>query len=90
MYTGKVFWCGWQVFEREARLKVPLHATHRRRLLVPLCPNGSVEKIRQRRSRHFSVLTYSAYAPRVKMAAALLDGPFGKTQACFFEPTCSL
>jgi len=26
--------------------------------------------------RHFSVLTYSAYAPRVKMAAALLDGLF--------------
>jgi hypothetical protein len=38
--------------------------------------NGSVEKSRQRRSRHFSVLTYSAYAPRVKMAAALLDGLF--------------
>jgi hypothetical protein len=26
--------------------------------------------------RHFSVLTYSAYAPRLKMAAALLDGLF--------------
>ena len=38
--------------------------------------NGSVEKSRQRRSRHFSVLTYSAYAPRVKTAAALLDGFF--------------
>jgi hypothetical protein len=37
---------------------------------------GSVEKSRQRRSRHFSVLTYYAYAPRVKMAAALLDGLF--------------
>ena len=37
---------------------------------------GSVEKSRQRRSRHFSVLTYDAYAPRVKMAAALLDGLF--------------
>ena len=38
--------------------------------------NGSVEKSRQRRSRHFSVLTYYAYAPRVKTAAALLDGLF--------------
>ncbi len=43
---------------------------------------GSVEKSRQRRSRHFSVLTYQVYAPRVKMAAALLDD--------FFEPTRSL
>ena len=31
---------------------------------------GFVEKSRQRRSRHFSVLTYYAYASRVKMAAA--------------------
>jgi len=38
--------------------------------------NGNVEKSRQRRSRHFAVLTYSMYAPRVKMAAALLDGLF--------------
>jgi hypothetical protein len=37
---------------------------------------GNVEKSRQRRSRHFAVLTYSMYAPRVKMAAALLDGLF--------------
>ncbi len=37
---------------------------------------GSVEKSRQRRSRHFPVLTYYAYAPRVKTAAALLDGLF--------------
>jgi hypothetical protein len=37
---------------------------------------GSVEKSRQRRSRHFPMLTYYAYAPRVKMAAALLDGLF--------------
>jgi len=37
---------------------------------------GNVEKIRQRRSRHFAVLTYAMYAPRVKMAAALLDGLF--------------
>ena len=34
--------------------------------------------------RHFSVLTYYAYAPRVKTAAALLDGPFGKTQGMLF------
>jgi len=37
---------------------------------------GNVEKSRQRRSRHFAVLTYKVYAPRVKMAAALLDGLF--------------
>jgi hypothetical protein len=37
---------------------------------------GNVEKNRQQRSRHFAVLTYSLYAPRVKMAAALLDGLF--------------
>ena len=39
-------------------------------------PNGNVEKSRQRRSRHFAVLTYEVYAPRVKTAAALLDGLF--------------
>ena len=37
---------------------------------------GNVEKSRQRRSRHFAVLTYWEYAPRVKLAAALLDGLF--------------
>jgi hypothetical protein len=37
---------------------------------------GNVEKSRQRRSRPFAVLSYSMYAPRVKMAAALLDGLF--------------
>jgi hypothetical protein len=37
---------------------------------------GMLKKSRQRRSRHFAVLTYSMYAPRVKMAAALLDGLF--------------
>jgi hypothetical protein len=37
---------------------------------------GNVEKSRQRRSRHFAVLTYFMYAPRVKMAAALLDELF--------------
>jgi hypothetical protein len=37
---------------------------------------GSVEKSRQRRSRHFSVLTYYPYAPRTKMAAALLNELF--------------
>ncbi len=53
---------------------------------------GSVEKSRQRRSRHFPVLTYSAYASRVKTAGAFpsrglrtgLDGPFGKTQGMLF------
>ena len=29
-------------------------------------------------------LTYSMYAPRVKMASALLGGPFGKTQGMLF------
>jgi len=38
--------------------------------------SGNVEKSRQRRSRHCAVLTYLMYAPRVKMAAALLDGLF--------------
>ncbi len=38
--------------------------------------NGSVEKSRQRRSRHFPVLTYWKYAPRAKKAAALLDELF--------------
>jgi len=38
--------------------------------------NGNVEKSRQRRPRHFAVITYSMYAPRFKMAAALLDGLF--------------
>jgi len=45
---------------------------------------GNVEKSRQRRSRHFAVLTYYEYAPPVKIAAALLDGPFGKTQGMLF------
>ncbi len=60
---------------------------------------GNVEKSRQRRSRRFAVLTYEAYAPRVKTAAAFpstplrtrLDGPFGKTlRACFFEHSFTL
>ncbi len=42
---------------------------------------GSVEKSPQRRSRQFPVLTYWTYAPRLKLAAALLDD--------FFEPTRS-
>ncbi len=37
---------------------------------------GPVEKVRQRRSRPFVVLTYYEYAPRAKAPAALLDGPF--------------
>jgi hypothetical protein len=37
---------------------------------------GAVEKSLQRRSRHFSVLTYWKYALRAKMAAALLDELF--------------
>jgi len=37
---------------------------------------GNVEKSRQRRSRHVAVLTYYEYAPRVNMAAALLDELF--------------
>jgi len=46
--------------------------------------NGNVGKSRQRRSRLFAVLTYCEYAPRVKKAAALLDGPFEKTQDMLF------
>jgi len=38
-----------------------------------------LKKSRQRRSRQFSVLTNYAYAPRTKMAAALLNE--------FFDPT---
>ena len=38
--------------------------------------NGPVEKSRQRRSRQFSVLTYGVYAPREKLAVALLDELF--------------
>ena len=45
---------------------------------------GLLKKSHQRRSRHFFVLTYSAYAPRAKAAAALLDGSFGKTQGMLF------
>jgi hypothetical protein len=40
---------------------------------------GLLEKTHQRCSPHFPVLTYWKYAPRLKMAVALLDG--------FFEPT---
>jgi len=35
-----------------------------------------VEKVRQRRSRAFVVLTYSVYAAGAKTPAALLGGPF--------------
>ncbi len=42
----------------------------RERIMVRF-DHGNVEKSRQRRSRHFAVLTYYEYAPRVKMAAAL-------------------
>ncbi len=38
--------------------------------------DGNVEKIHQRRSHHFAVLTYWKYVPRAKMAAALLDDFF--------------
>jgi hypothetical protein len=38
--------------------------------------DGAVEKSRQRRSRHFSVLTYWKYALRAKLAAALLGELF--------------
>jgi len=36
----------------------------------------NAEKRHQQRSHHFVVLTYWKYAPRVKMAAALLDDFF--------------
>ena len=60
------------------------HMVRACRFTVPMSHAGSVEKSRQRRSRHFPVLTYSAYAPRVQTAAALLDGPFGQTQDMLF------
>jgi hypothetical protein len=41
--------------------------------LIRFYIHGNVGKSRQRRSRYFAVLTHSMYAPRVKMAAALLD-----------------
>ena len=41
---------------------------------------GAVEKSRQRRSPHFSVLTYWKYALRAKMTAALLDNFFEQPQ----------
>jgi len=58
--------------------KVPLpsntfQVAHARFTLIH---TGNVEKRRQRRSRPFAVLTYYEYAPRVKMAAALLDELF--------------
>ncbi len=37
---------------------------------------GTVEKVRQRRSRPFVVLTYWVYAPLAKGPEALLNGPF--------------
>ena len=37
---------------------------------------GMLKKAIQRRSRPFAVLTYWKYAPRVKMAVALLDDFF--------------
>jgi len=56
--------------------------------VAPVTPlrsqNGNVEKIHQRRSRPFVVLTYSMYTPRAKRAVALLDEPFGKTQGRLF------
>jgi hypothetical protein len=36
-------------------------------------PYGKAEKSRQRRSRHFAVLTYFMYAPRVNKGCALWD-----------------
>ena len=44
----------------------------------------ALRRARAQAGRHVPVFTYSAYAPRVKMAAALLDGPFGKTQGMLF------
>jgi len=41
-------------------------------MLKKACPEPG-RMGRQRRSRHFAVLTYGLYAPRVKMAAAFLS-----------------
>ena len=43
--------------------------------------DGNVEKSHQRRSRHFAVLTYWKYAPRVKKAVALLDDCFDHSRS---------
>jgi hypothetical protein len=69
---GLLFGDQWQFRSSMSLQKMPFHLF----LHHLIDPIGSVEKSRQRRSRHFSVLTYSAYAPREKMAAALLDGLF--------------
>jgi len=45
-------------------------------LIHSTLPCGNAEKSRQRRSRHFAVLTSSEDAPRAKRAAALLDELF--------------
>ena len=60
--------------QNELWLALFLHRPHQSFCLGIL--KGSVEKSRQRRSRHFSVLTYGMYALRAKMAAAFLDGLF--------------
>ncbi len=46
------------------------------RIMVAMTVEGNVEKSRQRRSRHFAVLTYYEYAPRVKQRLA----PAGSTK----------
>jgi hypothetical protein len=64
------------------------HFRYNNRFKFPLGQvfSGSVEKIRQRRSRQFPVLTYDVYAPRqnngcalrntASNAVAMLDGLF--------------
>jgi len=51
---------------------------------------GNVEKSRQRRSRHFAVLTYAMYAPRVKMAAAFPSIGSRQDWTDFFEHSLQL
>jgi hypothetical protein len=41
----------------------------------------SLRRASAQAGRHFSVLTYYAYALRIKMAAALLDGLFEPTRS---------
>ena len=65
---------------RPLRIEYPGAVYHvmnwRRARQATLIYLGNAEKIPQRRSRQFVVLTYGEYAPRVKQAAALLDELF--------------
>jgi len=58
---------------------MPAEAASRRQ--VALLPNLRAHRLAALRGVR---APYYEYAPRVKRAAALLDGPFGKTQGMLF------